>query len=141
MLINLRLYSINTIRGTTVATTLGHFKSSGSKRYPYSKTAFNWVVFFRFLISKEKGMGASAPLGPPRSTFHDCTPSCGQKWNEVSFICTELSILMLFLQDLLVVKSRLEHELKNKANTLFTDREKCLGSRKAFPVVDLANKL
>ena len=38
-------------------------------------------------------------------------------------------------------KARLEHDLKIKANSLFIDREKCLSSRKSFPVVALATKL
>jgi len=38
-------------------------------------------------------------------------------------------------------KARLEHDLKIKANSLFIDREKCLASRKSFPVVSLATKL
>ena len=37
-------------------------------------------------------------------------------------------------QDLLMNKSRLEHDLKIKSNSLYIDREKCLSSRKSFPV-------
>ncbi|XP_040564870.1 tektin-3 isoform X1 [Lepeophtheirus salmonis] len=44
-------------------------------------------------------------------------------------------------QDLLINKNRLEHDLKVKSNSLFIDREKCLSSRKSFPVVSLATKL
>lgn len=44
-------------------------------------------------------------------------------------------------QDLLMNKSRLEHDLKIKSNSLFIDREKCLAIRKSFPVVSLATKL
>ena len=44
-------------------------------------------------------------------------------------------------QDLLMNKARLEHDLKIKSNSLFIDREKCLSSRKSFPVVSLATKL
>eukprot|EP00094_Tigriopus_californicus_P013682 TCALIF_13239-PA protein Name:"Similar to TEKT3 Tektin-3 (Bos taurus)" AED:0.18 eAED:0.18 QI:297/0.57/0.5/1/0.42/0.5/8/0/424 len=44
-------------------------------------------------------------------------------------------------QDLLVNKARLEHDLKIKSNSLFIDREKCLSSRKSFPVISLATKL
>ena len=47
---------------------------------------------------------------------------------------------MLF-QVLLQNKARLEHDLKIKSNSLFIDREKCLGIRKSFPVVSLAPKL
>ncbi len=38
-------------------------------------------------------------------------------------------------------KGRLEHDLKIKSNSLFIDREKCLSSRKSFPVISLATKL
>lgn len=44
-------------------------------------------------------------------------------------------------QSLLSNKARLEHDLKIKSNSLFIDREKCLSSRKSFPVVSLATKL
>lgn len=37
------------------------------------------------------------------------------------------------LQLLLLTKSRLEHELAVKANTLCIDKERCLGLRRAFP--------
>jgi hypothetical protein len=37
------------------------------------------------------------------------------------------------LQLLVMTKSRLEHELAIKANTLCIDKEKCLGMRKTFP--------
>ncbi|XP_021957372.1 tektin-3 [Folsomia candida] len=37
-------------------------------------------------------------------------------------------------QQLLKVKACLEHDLKIKANSLFIDREKCLGLRKSFPI-------
>jgi len=44
-------------------------------------------------------------------------------------------------QNLLMNKSRLEHDIKIKSNSLFIDREKCLSNRKSFPVVSLATKL
>ena len=54
----------------------------------------------------------------------------------------QLSIIQPFVsQDLLMNKARLEHDLKIKSNSLFIDREKCLSSRKSFPVVSLATKL
>jgi len=37
-------------------------------------------------------------------------------------------------QQLLKTKACLEHDLKIKANSLFIDREKCLGMRKSFPI-------
>lgn len=37
-------------------------------------------------------------------------------------------------QQLLKVRACLEHDLKIKANSLFVDREKCLGLRKSFPI-------
>jgi len=37
-------------------------------------------------------------------------------------------------QELLKVRACLEHDLKVKANSLFIDREKCLGLRKSFPI-------
>lgn len=37
-------------------------------------------------------------------------------------------------QQLLKTKSNLETDLKNKANALFIDRERCLGIRRSFPV-------
>ena len=36
--------------------------------------------------------------------------------------------------DLLKAKSALEHDLSVKNNSLFIDREKCLGIRKTFPM-------
>ena len=52
-----------------------------------------------------------------------------------------LFIYLFLFQDLLMNKARLEHDLKIKSNSLFIDREKCLSSRKSFPVVTLATKL
>lgn len=40
-------------------------------------------------------------------------------------------------QHLLKTKSNLETDLKNKANALYIDREKCLGIRRSFPVNNL----
>lgn len=40
-------------------------------------------------------------------------------------------------QQLLKTRSNLETELKNKVNALFTDREKCMGLRRSFPVNNL----
>lgn len=37
-------------------------------------------------------------------------------------------------QQLLKVKSNLECNLKKKVNSLFIDREKCMGIRRCFPV-------
>ena len=37
-------------------------------------------------------------------------------------------------QQLLKTKGCLEHDLKIKSNSLFVDREKCLGLRKSFPI-------
>lgn len=38
------------------------------------------------------------------------------------------------LQHLLRTKSSLEHDLSIKNNTLFIDRERCMGMRKSFPM-------
>ena len=54
---------------------------------------------------------------------------------------TKTTIVEMFFQVLLQNKARLEHDLKIKSNSLFIDREKCLGIRKSFPVVSLATKL
>lgn len=40
-------------------------------------------------------------------------------------------------QLLLKTRSNLETDLKNKVNTLFIDREKCMGMRRSFPVEGL----
>ncbi|XP_076997938.1 tektin-5 isoform X1 [Tamandua tetradactyla] len=60
--------------------------------------------------------------------------------NEVFTIDDTLQTLKLRLREtqdtlqlLVMTKSRLEHELAIKANTLCIDKEKCLGLRKAFP--------
>lgn len=37
------------------------------------------------------------------------------------------------LQSLVHTKATLEHDLAVKANTLYIDREKCMGMRKSFP--------
>ena len=38
------------------------------------------------------------------------------------------------LQELLRTKASLEHDLAVKNNSIFIDREKCLGMRKTFPM-------
>ena len=38
------------------------------------------------------------------------------------------------MQQLLVTKSQLEHDLAVKNNSIYLDREKCLGMRRAFPL-------
>lgn len=60
--------------------------------------------------------------------------------NEVFTIDDTLQTLKLRLREtqdtiqlLVMTKSRLEHELAIKANTLCIDKEKCMGMRKAFP--------
>ncbi|XP_069342646.1 tektin-5 [Eulemur rufifrons] len=60
--------------------------------------------------------------------------------NEVCTIDDTLQTLKMRLQEtqdtlqlLVMTKSRLEHELAIKANTLCIDKEKCMGMRKAFP--------
>ncbi|XP_037671265.1 tektin-5 [Choloepus didactylus] len=62
--------------------------------------------------------------------------------NEVFTIDDTLQTLKLRLREtqdtlqlLIVTKSRLEHELAIKANTLCIDKEKCMGMRKAFPSI------
>ena len=57
------------------------------------------------------------------------------------WLSSETGLKPVSFQDLLMNKARLEHDLKIKANSLFIDREKCLSSRKSFPVVALATKL
>lgn len=37
-------------------------------------------------------------------------------------------------QQLLKTRSNLETELSNKVNSLFIDREKCLGMRRSYPI-------
>lgn len=39
------------------------------------------------------------------------------------------------LQLLLMTKSRLEHELAIKANSLCIDKDRCMGMRKTFPSI------
>nr|XP_055098550.1 tektin-5 isoform X2 [Symphalangus syndactylus] len=60
--------------------------------------------------------------------------------NEVFTIDDTLQTLKLRLREtqdtlqlLVMTKCRLEHELAIKANTLFIDKEKCMGMRKTFP--------
>ena len=64
-------------------------------------------------------------LGNTRFPIRDWLPS-------ISYATKIEIILSLF---------RLEHDLKIKSNSLFIDREKCLSSRKSFPVISLATKL
>lgn len=40
-------------------------------------------------------------------------------------------------QQLLKTRSNLETDLKNKVNSLFIDREKCMGLRRSYPVNNL----
>lgn len=68
------------------------------------------------------------PLPPPRLV------------NEVFTINDTLQTLRLRLREaqdtmqlLVMTKSRLEHELAIKANTLCIDKEKCMAMRKTFP--------
>ncbi len=65
----------------------------------------------------------------------------GQIHESIDLLHRKLAEAEQALQDLLMNKARLEHDLKIKANSLFIDREKCLSSRKSFPVVTLATKL
>ncbi|XP_049624842.1 tektin-5 [Suncus etruscus] len=66
-------------------------------------------------------------------------PQC-RLLHEVSTIDDSLQTLHMRLREtqdslqlLLLTKSRLEHELAVKANTLCIDKERCLGLRRAFP--------
>lgn len=74
--------------------------------------------------------------------FNFITTELRFHFSKVSFeMSSETGLKPVFFQDLLMNKARLEHDLKIKANSLFIDREKCLSSRKSFPVVALATKL
>lgn len=60
--------------------------------------------------------------------------------NEVFTIDDTLQTLKLRLREaqdtlqlLILNKSKLEHDLMVKANSLFIDKEKCMGMRKTFP--------
>nr|AAX30175.1 SJCHGC01436 protein [Schistosoma japonicum] len=52
----------------------------------------------------------------------------------VDQLVSQLTDTQRIHQDLLNIKSRLEVDLSIKANSLYIDREKCLGSRKTFPM-------
>ena len=73
--------------------------------------------------------------------FHRLVEEVGQIHESVDLLQRKLADAESSHQDLLMNKSRLEHDLKIKSNSLFIDREKCLSSRKSFPVVSLATKL
>ena len=73
--------------------------------------------------------------------FHRLVEEVGQISESVDLLNRKLSEAESSHQDLLMNKARLEHDLKIKSNSLFIDREKCLSSRKSFPVVSLATKL
>ena len=72
---------------------------------------------------------------------HRIVEEVGQIQESVDLLNRKLNEAEHSHQDLLVNKARLEHDLKIKSNSLFIDREKCLSSRKSFPVVSLATKL
>ena len=72
---------------------------------------------------------------------HRIVEEVGQIQESVDLLNRKLNEAEHAHQDLLVNKARLEHDLKIKSNSLFIDREKCLSSRKSFPVVSLATKL
>lgn len=73
--------------------------------------------------------------------YHRIVEEVGQIQESVDLLHRKLNEAEMSHQDLLVNKARLEHDLKIKSNSLFIDREKCLSSRKSFPVVSLATKL
>ena len=52
----------------------------------------------------------------------------------VDFLRAKLREAENSLQHLLRTKTSLEHDLAVKNNSLFTDREKCMGMRKTFPM-------
>ncbi len=72
---------------------------------------------------------------------HRLVEEVGQIQESVDMLHRKLNEAEQAHQDLLVNKARLEHDLKIKSNSLFIDREKCLSSRKSFPVISLATKL
>jgi len=72
---------------------------------------------------------------------HRIVEEVGQIQESVDLLNRKLNDAEHSHQDLLINKARLEHDLKIKSNSLFIDREKCLSSRKSFPVVSLATKL
>merc|ERR1711976_1009366 len=72
---------------------------------------------------------------------HRIVEEVGQIQESVDLLNRKLNEAEHSHQDLLMNKSRLEHDLKIKSNSLFIDREKCLSSRKSFPVVSLATRL
>lgn len=73
--------------------------------------------------------------------YHRLVEEVGQIQESVDLLNRKLNDAESAHQDLLMNKARLEHDLKIKSNSLFIDREKCLSSRKSFPVVSLATKL
>jgi len=72
---------------------------------------------------------------------HRIVEEVGQIQESVDLLNRKLNEAEHSHQDLLANKSRLEHDLKIKSNSLFIDREGCLSSRKSFPVVSLATRL
>lgn len=72
---------------------------------------------------------------------HRLVDEVGQIQESVDLLNRKLNDAESAHQDLLVNKARLEHDLKIKSNSLFIDREKCLSTRKSFPVISLATKL
>jgi hypothetical protein len=52
---------------------------------------------------------------------------------------SELTPFKLCCQDLLRNKSRLEHDLRIKGNSLAIDKQKCLSNRRSFPYQVLTN--
>ena len=73
--------------------------------------------------------------------FHRLVEEVGQIHDSVDLLQRKLAEAEGAHQDLLANKARLDHDLQIKANSMFIDREKCLSSRKSFPVVSLATKL
>lgn len=79
----------------------------------------------------------------PRKARQPVTPSLpfpSRLVNEVFTIDDTLQTLKLRLREaqdtlqlLILNKSKLEHDLMVKANSLFIDKEKCMGMRKTFP--------
>ena len=57
--------------------------------------------------------------------------------NSVSTLHRKLQEAESQHQQLLKTRSNLESDLKNKVNSLFIDREKCMGIRRSFPVNSL----
>lgn len=80
---------------------------------------------------------------PTKALQQPVTPSFSFPFrlvNEVFTIDDTLQTLKLRLREaqdtlqlLILNKSKLEHDLMVKANSLFIDKEKCMGMRKTFP--------